>query len=76
MDALFPFIDILSKTDDVSKAAEASTKGAEDTKGMKPSLGRTVYVGGDEWKKVPDPGAYGVAKLFEGFAEGMKKVNG
>jgi dihydroxyacetone kinase len=42
VDALHPFVETLAETGDVNKAAEASRKGAEGTKGMKASLGRTV----------------------------------
>ncbi|KAH8801698.1 Dak1 domain-containing protein [Xylogone sp. PMI_703] len=68
MDALLPFVDTLSKTGDIKKAAEASKLGAEGTKGMVPKLGRTVYIGGSGWEQVPDPGAWGLAELFLGIA--------
>lgn len=70
MDALFPFLETLRDTEgDLRKAVEAAKRGVESTRGMKASLGRTVYVGdvGD----VPDPGAVGVAKLVEGIEEGV-----
>lgn len=71
MDSLVPFVDTLRKTGDVKQAAQASRKGAEDTKGMKASLGRAVYVGAeDEWMgKIPDPGAWGLAEFLDGLAE-------
>jgi dihydroxyacetone kinase len=68
IDALYPFIETLSRTDDVTKAAEASRLGAESTKGMKASLGRTVYVGGKGYEQVPDPGAWGLSEFFLGLA--------
>lgn len=71
IDALFPFLKTLNDTNgDLYAAVEAGRKGAESTRGMKASLGRTVYVGdvGD----VPDPGAVGVVKLVEGLGEGLK----
>ena len=70
IDSLVPFVEELGKSGDVKKAAEASRKGAEDTKGMKASLGRAVYVGAEEdWVgKVPDPGAWGLAEFFDGLA--------
>ena len=55
----------------MTKAAEASRKGAEGTKGMEASLGRAVYVGGSGFKDVPDPGAYGLSEFFLGLA-GLK----
>lgn len=72
MDSLVPFVDTLSKGGSVAEAAKASRKGAEDTKAMKASLGRAVYVGSEEeWiGKVPDPGAWGLAEFFDGLAEG------
>lgn len=68
VDALYPFVDILYETGDVKKAAEASKTAAEGTKGMVASLGRTVYVGGDGFQQVPDPGAWGLACFFMGLA--------
>ncbi|KAI1100752.1 dihydroxyacetone kinase [Jackrogersella minutella] len=68
VDALYPFVEVLGKTGDLKKAAEASKKGADDTKGMAPSLGRAVYVGGTGFEQVPDPGAWGLASFFLGLA--------
>lgn len=71
MDAFVPFIETLRKTGNTKEAADAAKKGADSTKGMKPKLGRTVYVGGQGWKDVPDPGAYGLCEFFKGVAEGL-----
>ena len=68
VDALQPFVETLNSTGDVRKAAEASRKGAERTKGMQASLGRTVYIGGSGFEKVPDPGAWGLSEFFLGLA--------
>lgn len=68
VDALYPFVDTLSETGDVNKAADASKAAAEGTKGMAASLGRTVYVGGEGFQQVPDPGAWGLASFFLGLA--------
>lgn len=68
IDALHPFVEKLEKTGDVKPAASAAAKAAEATKGMEPSLGRSVYVGGSGYKEVPDPGAYGLACFFLGLA--------
>ncbi|KAF6841685.1 dihydroxyacetone kinase [Colletotrichum plurivorum] len=68
VDALYPFVETLGETGDVKKAADAARKGAEGTKGMKASLGRTVYVGGDGFEQVPDPGAWGLSCFFAGLA--------
>ncbi|KAL5426484.1 hypothetical protein PMIN04_001967 [Paraphaeosphaeria minitans] len=73
IDALYPFVDTLSKTGNVDSAAKAADQGAQGTKGMKASLGRTVYVGGEGWENVPDPGAHGLAELLLGLNEGLKK---
>ena len=71
LDALVPFVDTLSSTGDVKKAAEAAKEGAEKTKSMKASLGRAVYVGAeDEWMgKIPDPGAWGLQEFLIGLAD-------
>ncbi|KAI9743846.1 MAG: hypothetical protein M1818_002580 [Claussenomyces sp. TS43310] len=68
IDALHPFVVTLSATGDLVKAAEASKKGAKGTKGMKASLGRTVYIGGSGFEQVPDPGAWGLSQFFLGLA--------
>lgn len=71
MDSLVPFVDTLANGSSLKDAAAASRKGAEDTKSMKASLGRAVYVGSEEeWiGKIPDPGAWGLAEFFDGLAE-------
>ena len=48
MDSLIPFVNVLGEKGDVKAAAKASRDGAEKTKAMKASLGRAVYVGGEE----------------------------
>ncbi|KAF1827012.1 DAK1/DegV-like protein [Dissoconium aciculare CBS 342.82] len=72
MDALQPFVDELHRSGDVQLAAQAAAEGSQATKGMKASLGRTVYVGGSGFEEVPDPGAHGLAQFFQGLAEGLK----
>lgn len=67
VDALVPFVNTLAETLDVKKAVEAATKGSDSTKGMEASLGRSVYVNAEGWNECPDPGAYGLVKLLEGF---------
>ncbi|EPE05036.1 dihydroxyacetone kinase [Ophiostoma piceae UAMH 11346] len=70
VDALYPFVEKLSESgSSLADAAAASRAGAEHTKGMKASLGRTVYIGGSGFEKVPDPGAWGLAIFFEGLAK-------
>lgn len=68
IDALYPFVDALATTGDLREAAQASRAAAEGTKGMVASLGRTVYVGGEGYQQVPDPGAWGLACFFLGVA--------
>jgi dihydroxyacetone kinase len=68
VDALQPFIEELNSSKDVEAAAKAAKVGADKTKDMKASLGRTVYVGGDI-SRVPDPGAYGLSEFLSGLAE-------
>jgi dihydroxyacetone kinase len=52
-------------------AVEKAIEGALQTRGMIPRLGRAAYVTlGKQSDGVIDPGAWGVAKLLEGFAEG------
>jgi len=72
VDALAPFTEQLGASGDVQKAARAAEQGAKNTKGMKASLGRAVYVGGSGFEEVPDPGAHGLAEFFAGLAEGLR----
>ena len=72
VDALQPFVEALGSSGDVSQAAAAADEGSKKTKGMKASLGRTVYVGGSGFEEVPDPGAHGLAVFFTGLAEALK----
>lgn len=71
VDALAPFVETLLKTGDVTKAAQAADEGSKKTQGMKASLGRTVYVGGEGFQQVPDPGAHGLAVFLTALAEGL-----
>ncbi|KND91306.1 Dihydroxyacetone kinase 1 [Tolypocladium ophioglossoides CBS 100239] len=67
VDALVPFVATLGETLHLPSAVEAARKGCESTKGMAASLGRSVYVSAEGWDSCPDPGAYGLVKLLEGF---------
>lgn len=71
MDALVPFVNVLRDTKNIQKAAQAAKEGADKTKGMKASLGRSVYVGGTGFKEVPDPGAYGLSIFLSGLADAL-----
>ena len=68
VDALQPFVEVLGRSGELGKAADAARLGAEGTRGMRASLGRAVYVGGEGFEMVPDPGAWGLAVFFEGLA--------
>lgn len=72
VDALHPFVEQLASSGNVEKAAQAADEGAKKTKGMKASLGRTVYVGGSGFEEVPDPGAHGLAIFLQGLADGLR----
>src|ERR1700753_1509730 len=56
IDSLYPFVGTLSRTGSPKKAAAAAEEGTKKTQAMKASLGRSVYVGGQKWQDVPDPG--------------------
>lgn len=71
VDALQPFVETMVERQDVVMALEAARKGCETTRGMEASLGRSVYVGGDDWKKCPDPGAAGLVQLLSGLIAGL-----
>lgn len=73
LDTLAPFCMVLMETHNVQAAIKAAREGTEATKYMKASLGRSVYVGGEEeWLgKVPDPGAYGLCEFLAGLTEAI-----
>jgi len=71
IDALYPFVGTLSRTGNPKKAAAAAEEGAQKTQAMKASLGRSVYIGGQNWQDVPDPGAYGLSEFLTGLVEGL-----
>ncbi|KAJ9647926.1 hypothetical protein H2199_001702 [Coniosporium tulheliwenetii] len=71
MDALTPFVETLARTLNVRDAAAAARLGADRTMGMQAKLGRSVYVEASAYDRVPDPGAIGLAELFEGLAEAL-----
>lgn len=68
IDALYPFVEVLEKTADLRQASIAAMDAANKTKGLKASLGRTVYIGGSAFEQVPDPGAWGLASFLLGLA--------
>ncbi|KAH7886467.1 DAK1 DegV-like protein [Phlebopus sp. FC_14] len=63
-------------------AVKASEQSAESTRGMSARLGRASYVvggsmcGGVQGELPPDPGAWGVAAIVEGFVRGVRAVRG
>lgn len=71
VNALQPFVETMVERQDVVMAVAAARKGCESTRGMEASLGRSVYVGGDDWKKCPDPGAAGLVQLLSGLITGL-----
>ncbi|CAK7236687.1 hypothetical protein SEUCBS140593_009703 [Sporothrix eucalyptigena] len=75
MDGLEPFVYALAKSDgspaSLTAAVAAAKAGVEATKGMKASLGRSVYVEASNWEAVPDPGAVGVLAILEGIVSAL-----
>lgn len=77
IDALRPFCEVLAATGNLNEAVSEAIAGAKRTRGMKPKLGRAAYVGKtEESYNVLDPGAWGVAKLLEGFVAGLLAKTG
>lgn len=75
IDALVPFCEsatLTPTTKNLEVVVEAVKKGAESTRGMKARLGRASYVTADDGKVPPDPGAWGVAAIVEGFVNGLQ----
>jgi DAK2 domain len=69
LDTLMPFCETLKGSGGDAKAAlTEAKKGMEKTKELKASLGRSTYLDDSKTRGVPDPGAYGLLCLLEGFA--------
>lgn len=68
MDVLIPYVQSLVATKDAKEAALKAKQAAEGTKKIKPRLGRAVYVGEKDGELPPDPGAWAVFELVDGFA--------
>ena len=71
IDALAPALDVLLKSGNLAKAAQAARKGADATAGMMLArAGRSTYVSAENLKGINDPGAEAVAMLLEGLSAG------
>ena len=57
----------------LAAAAAAARSGADGTKGMKASKGRSSYVPEDVLSSVPDPGAQGVAIWLQAIADSARQ---
>lgn len=69
IDALEPALDVLVAGGSLAEAARAARTGADETVQMlNAKAGRSAYVPADHLSGVPDPGAEGVARLFEALA--------
>jgi dihydroxyacetone kinase len=68
IDALQPAADALVSAGDLAAAADAARGGADATAALRPSLGRSSYVG-DHAVGVPDPGAVAVAIMLAALRE-------
>lgn len=70
MDVLIPFVRSFNDTKDINRAIKVAYDAAENTRKLKPKLGRATYVGGIENKKdfPPDPGAYGIYEAISALS--------
>lgn len=89
MDALIPFVNELNKAvftdkvgslDAIERALKAAHEGAEATKWMSSSFGRSTYVGAntdgeDITKGIPDPGACGIVSIVTAIQSGINPPN-
>ena len=71
VDALAPFCRALSSGRTLEEAVKAAKDGAESTRQMQAVLGRAAYVNLAREELPPDPGAWGVATIFEGLYLGL-----
>jgi len=88
VDALVPLCESVMCTTSTSAMRDAELeavvravkRGAESTRGMKARLGRASYVtvgngNGESTEVPPDPGAWGVAAVVQGFVEGVRAAS-
>jgi triose/dihydroxyacetone kinase / FAD-AMP lyase (cyclizing) len=69
IDALEPALDALAAGEGLAAAAAAARSGADATAGMSGAkAGRSAYVPASHLSGIPDPGAEGVARMFEALA--------
>lgn len=70
VDPLVAFTEALNSGKGATDAAKGAKDAAENTKNLAATSGRAAYVDQEQLKKenVPDPGAYGLALIFEGLA--------
>lgn len=75
MDALIPFVEVLSMSNDLVSAVKAAENGAAKTRKMEALLGRASYVSKEQFALekdgIPDPGALGIVALVRGIATGL-----
>lgn len=68
MDALIPFMETLSKSNDLEMAVEAASEGAERTRRMDSLFGRASYISKEQFAVetdgIPDPGVLEIVALF------------
>ncbi|KAF4622226.1 hypothetical protein D9613_008962 [Agrocybe pediades] len=81
IDALSPFCSALRSGKTLKEAVKSARIGAEDTREMKPSLGRATYSTSTSDSSSalasshglpPDPGAWGIVAILEGLLAGME----
>ena len=64
VDALEPAVQVLRRGGSLEEASKAARQGAENTRDMLGTKGRSLY-SQSRAKGIPDPGAYLVAALFD-----------
>ncbi|CCH45848.1 dihydroxyacetone kinase [Wickerhamomyces ciferrii] len=74
MDVLIPFVESFAKDQDILKSVEIAHDAAENTKNLKPKLGRATYVGNVDGDSIlpPDPGAYGIYEAISALSLSVK----
>lgn len=74
MDPLQAFVESFASSQDLDKAVAEAQKATDDTRKMVAKAGRATYVNQDDLMKadIPDPGALGILKIFEGLQAALK----
>lgn len=74
-DAILPAAEVLEHGGSLNDAAVAARRGAESTKTMVATHGRSAYLGASRQAGIPDPGAIAAALILEAVANALNPAS-